>query len=80
MKIPNTEWSSATTSVKESVSSLILQVTNALNPQPLDGDEEPYIVENDKIVSITRFQVRIVFAFLIFYLNIYFIYNFMIHT
>lgn len=32
-------------------------MSSALNPQPLDGDEEPYIVENDRIVSISKFQV-----------------------
>lgn len=45
-------------------------MSSALNPQPLDGDEEPYIVENDKIVSISKFQVRSVLLIL-YYLSTY---------
>lgn len=61
VQIPAPEWSNATASVKESVSSFINTMSSALNPQPLDGDEEPYIVENDRIVSISKFQVRVIF-------------------
>lgn len=34
-------------------------MSNALNPPPLDGDEEPYIVQNDKVVSISKLQVSL---------------------
>ncbi|KAK7602160.1 hypothetical protein V9T40_009601 [Parthenolecanium corni] len=59
VNIPAPEWSNATASVKESVSSFINTMSSALNPQPLDGDEEPYIVENDRIVSISKFQSKL---------------------
>ncbi|XP_065206514.1 BSD domain-containing protein 1-like isoform X1 [Planococcus citri] len=59
IQITNPEWTSATSTVKESVSSILSQVSSALSPQPCDGDEEPFIVENDKIVSISKFQSKL---------------------
>lgn len=58
----------AKNTMKESVSSIINQVSKALNPPPLDGDEEPYIVAHDKLVSVSKLQVRF-FLFVNIYIH-----------
>lgn len=59
IQINNPEWLTAKNTMKESVSSIINQVSKALNPPPLDGDEEPYIVAHDKLVSVSKLQKKL---------------------
>ncbi|CAB3364537.1 Hypothetical predicted protein [Cloeon dipterum] len=47
-------------SMKKSISSLLGQVNEVLNPQPDDEDEEPLVIQGSEPVSLSPFQKKLV--------------------